>query len=138
MGSAHDGERLRRGTLRLDQRLFEHMRGVLLLSHRTEYTRHRGAVAGVLAMATASWEQTDFSTHIRWTTGDGDPAVEFWSLGPGPSMLNGLQRLAGRTGEIRGVVQWRPARAIELGIAAAWKHRPTKELRTSILVEIHL
>jgi hypothetical protein len=39
---------------------------------------------------------------------------------------------------VRATFQWLPTRSIELGIAAALKYRPSKELQTSILLEIQL
>lgn len=136
--SERDRERTEQWSLRLNQRLSERVIGALVLSHRAALSGIRAPAAGALAMSTLSWVQSDFSAHIRWTAGDGDPSTEFWSLGPGHSVLNGLQRFAGRMGEVRGVVQWRPTRSAELAIAAARRVHPTEELRSSILLEIHL
>jgi hypothetical protein len=136
--SLRDRNQVRRWSLLLTQRLSGRIHGALALAHRSESTQIHPSTAGKLAMARLSWSQAPFTAHARWTAGDGDPSVEFWSLAPGPSILDGLQRFAGRSGEVRGTVEWIPTRSVELGIAAALKYRPSKELRVSILLEIQL
>jgi hypothetical protein len=136
--SERNRERVRRWSLHLTHPLSAHVYSALALAHRSEFSPFHVSTAGVLAMTTLSWTHPTSSAHVRWTSGEGDPSVEFWSLGPGPQALGGLQRYAGRSGEVRATFQWLPTRSIELGIAAALKYRPSKELQTSILLEIQL
>jgi hypothetical protein len=93
---------------------------------------------GRCGMVEVGWKSETMTLRLRGTATDGSSNVAFWTAGPGPTVLSGLHRSAGRQWRMQSVLTWNVLGRLDFGWSVEFQRSAVRESSSSILFEFHL